>query len=132
MIQSLLPQVLQIWPQELEQIYAREKIDYLRLLQGKLRAQMPAAPLNKRKQFMSRMQAAKRMQSIWFHKNKKLMRVGLRLNSSPDSSIVSEPPGVQAALQEYWRPVYTAKEVDENAMHKMLELYRRGQAVVDF
>ncbi len=45
-------------------------------------------------------------------------------SSESIGNIVSSPGEVQAALKDYWKPVYSPKPVDEDFMMKLLGVYR--------
>ena len=109
-----------------EQIYASEKMSYLERVRSKLSLQVASAPLCRKKQLKSQIQAARRQQSIWFRSSRRLVLFGIRVSSSSEASeIISDPDGVQAALQEHWQPVYGTTGVDQDAAWKFLGVYKR-------
>ncbi len=99
------------------------KLKYFQCERKNLSSQLSQAPLCRRRQIKSRIQAAKRMQGIWWPKNRKIKLSGLRVNASSESTsiIVSSPEEMQAALKDYWKPAYSPKPVDDEAIGGLSE-----------
>ena len=96
--------VVPLDPVAFEQVYAVEKLNHLKSQQAQLRAQIPHVSVNKQKQLKSKIQASRRLQSVWFPKQRRLRLAGLRLqdHSSGDFYVASGPEEIQGGLKKYW------------------------------
>ena len=119
--------VVPLDPIAFEQVYAVEKLNHLKSQQAQLRMQIPQESLNKQKQLKSKIQAARRLQSVWFPRQRKLRLAGLRLRdqTSGEFYVAGGPEEIQGGLKEYWCPVYSPKKVDADAAAKILGVYKR-------
>ena len=110
-----------------ERLYSFEKLSYLRAQESSLRTQLSGAPLATRKQLKARIQASRRLQTIWWPNSRKLRLVGLRTTTTDGAPVLlSSPEDIQTELISAWQPVYSKRPVDEDAVAKLLGVYKRN------
>jgi len=84
---------------------------------------------NVRKQLKSKLQAVRRLMSLHWPRGKRLMLAGIKTNEG----VVTSPVAIQSAIIDYWRPVYSKKEIDEDAACKLLHVYcNRNRSMFNF
>ena len=77
-----------------------------------------------RSKLKGRIQAARRMSSMYFPKGKRLKLAGIRVVSSDGvDTIISDPTIVHKSLQDYWGKVYAHKDIDVDAAAKLFKFY---------
>ena len=64
------------------------------------------------------------MQSIWWPNSSRLLLKGIRADLGTGEVIVQDPELVQQLIRQYWGTVYGSKEVDEDKIAKVLQVYR--------
>ena len=129
-----LGRVVAVCPEELESAYTFEKQSHLkREIRTLHTLSAQAVAPNERKQLKSKIQAARRLQSVWWPRDRKLRLFGLRVQGPGGSQVLSAPQVVQQTLASHWGPVYEWKSVDVDALNKFLGVYaRRNQDKFDF
>ncbi len=121
--------------QEFENLYIGAKQKFSQRERKDLKTQLCSAPVNKQKQIKSRIQAAKRLQGIWWPRKRRIQLSGLRLETPGASvpNILTSPYEVQTTLRDHWAPVYAIRPIDLDAAHKLLGVYRRrNEAKIEF
>ena len=77
-----------------------------------------------RSKLKGRIQAARRMSSMYFPRGKRLKLAGIRvINSEGADTTFTDPPLVQKSLQDYWGNVYAHKDIDTEAAEKLFKFY---------
>ena len=75
-----------------------------------------------KKQIKSRIQCARRMQSVFWPSGKRLKLAGIK---PADGSIVSSAPAIQQELISHWGLIYQKKPIDIGAANTVLDIYSR-------
>ena len=80
-----------------------------------------------RKQLRSKVQAARRLQKVFWPSGKRLTVTGIiGADDVHGNPIVHTKPGeIQKALRLYWGEVYSEKEMDGVKAHKLINFFRR-------
>ena len=114
-------------PVKFEAAFVQEKAAQSRRKIRDLNSQLAATTnSNQRKQIKSKVQAARRLQSVWWPKNRRLKLRGIRIKEKEGGEvIVNEPKAVQRGLIDEWKPLSAWKQVDEDKIAKLLGVYQR-------
>ena len=90
---------------------------------GRLQSDLTATTaLTVKKQIKSRLQCARRLQSIFWPTGRRLRLTGIKV---ADGSIITCPTLIQKELAEHGGPVYQKKPIDRTAAKTLLGLYSR-------
>ena len=96
---------------------------------GRLRTKVAqAASPNHRKQLKSKLQSARRMQSLYWKSAARLVLTGLEVDGgdSAGQCIVTSSEGIQGALRDHWGNVYSKFPFDADAARKLLNVYKNS------
>jgi len=89
---------------------------------------------NKKAQLKGRLQAARRMQGVFWPTSRTLRLAGVTVSGADGiEARVADNDGIQKALREYWGPVYEHRDMDVDAANKLLRIFQsRNQNLFQF